>query len=59
LVSTDETEMETQGYMELIKLTHDNLEAEHIYCAIANNKDIQVMSKKMWLKERLDEGLVF
>lgn len=45
--------------MELIKLTHDNLEAEHICCAIANNKDIQVMSKKMWLKERLDEGLVF
>ncbi len=45
--------------MELIKLTHDNLEQEHICCAIANNKDIQVMSKKNWLKERLDEGLVF
>ena len=45
--------------MELIKLTHDNIEEEHICCAISNNKDIQVMSKKNWLKDRLDEGLVF
>ncbi|MCI8814260.1 MAG: GNAT family N-acetyltransferase [Lachnospiraceae bacterium] len=45
--------------MELVKLTHDNIEQEHICCAIANNRDIQVMSKKNWLKERLDEGLVF
>lgn len=45
--------------MELIRLTKENLEEEHICCAIANNKDIQVMSKKAWLRERLDEGLVF
>lgn len=45
--------------MELVKLTHDNIEEEHICCAIANNKDVQVMSKKKWLTERLDEGLVF
>lgn len=45
--------------MELVRLTHDNIEQEHICCAIANNKDIQVMSKKNWLKARLDEGLVF
>lgn len=45
--------------MELIKITQDNLEQEHICCAISSNKDIQVMSKKAWLKERLDEGLVF
>ena len=45
--------------MEFVKLTHDNIEQEHICCAIANNKDVQVMSKKNWLKERLDEGLVF
>ena len=44
--------------MELIKITHGNLEQEHICCAISNNKDIQVMTKKAWLKERLDEGLV-
>ena len=45
--------------MELVKLTHENLEREHICCAISGNKDIQVMSKKNWLKDRLDEGLVF
>ncbi len=45
--------------MELVKLTHDNIEQEHICCAISNNKDIQVVSKKNWLKDRLDEGLVF
>ena len=45
--------------MELIRLTHDNFETEHICCAISNNKDVQVMSKKEWLSERLDEGLVF
>ena len=45
--------------MEFIRITQDNLEQEHICCAISNNKDIQVMSKKAWLKERLDEGLVF
>lgn len=45
--------------MELVQLTHDNIEHEHICCAISNNNDIQVRSKKDWLKERLDEGLVF
>lgn len=45
--------------MELIKLTRENLETEHICCAISNNKDVQVMSKKSWLEERFDEGLVF
>lgn len=45
--------------MEFVKLTRDNIEQEHICCAIANNKDIQVISKKNWLRERLDEGLVF
>ena len=45
--------------MEFVELTHENMEEEHICCAISNNKDIQVMSKKNWLKARLDEGLVF
>ena len=45
--------------MELVKLSHENLDQEHICCAISNNKDIQVMSKKNWLKDRMDEGLVF
>lgn len=45
--------------MELIRLTKENLEREHICCAISNNKDCQVVSKKSWLADRLDEGLVF
>ena len=35
------------------------IENEHICCAITNNKDVQVSSKKSWLKDRFDEGLVF
>ena len=45
--------------MEYIRVTKDNLEKEHICCAISNNKDIQVSSKKAWLADRFDEGLVF
>ena len=45
--------------MEYIRVTKDNLDSEHICCAISNNKDVQVASKKAWLAERLDEGLVF
>ena len=45
--------------MEYIKVTEENLSQEHICCAISNNKDIQVSSKKEWLKERFREGLVF
>lgn len=45
--------------MEFLKLTRENLDKEHICCAISNNNDVQVASKKAWLKERLDEGLVF
>ena len=45
--------------MELVKLTHDNIDQEHICCAISSSKDVQVLSKKNWLKDRLDEGLVF
>ena len=45
--------------MEYIRVTKENLEREHICCAISNNKDVQVASKKAWLAERFDEGLVF
>ena len=45
--------------MEYIKVTSENIDNEHICCAISNNNDIQVSSKKSWLKERFDEGLVF
>jgi ribosomal protein S18 acetylase RimI-like enzyme len=45
--------------MDYIRLTKENLENEHICCAISNNRDIQVSSKKAWLADRFDEGLVF
>lgn len=45
--------------MELIKITEETLEQEHICCAISNNKDCQVMAKKNWMKEQLKHGLVF
>lgn len=45
--------------VEYTKVTKDNLLKEHICCAISNNNDVQVSSKKAWLKERFDEGLVF
>ncbi len=45
--------------MEYIRVTKENIETEHICCAISNNKDVQVSSKKAWLTERFDEGLVF
>lgn len=35
--------------MEYIKITKENLEQEHICCAISNNKDEQVSSKKAWI----------
>lgn len=45
--------------MDYIRVTEENLDQEHICCAISNNKDIQVSSKKAWLAERFSEGLVF
>ena len=35
--------------MEYIRVTKENIENEHICCAISSNKDIQVISKKNWL----------
>lgn len=45
--------------MEIVSVTPQNLEQEHICCALANNNDIQVSTKKAWLKQRFAEGLVF
>ena len=45
--------------MDYIRVTKDNLEKEHICCAISNNNDIQVSSKKAWLNDRFSDGLVF
>lgn len=45
--------------MDIITVTRENIDKEHICCAIANDKGLQVQSKKAWLLERMDEGLVF
>ena len=45
--------------MEYITITKENIEQEHICCALSKNNDIQVSSKKKWMKECLDDGLVF
>ena len=43
--------------MEYIRVTKENLEKEHICCAISNNKDVQVSSKKAWLPTDLMRDL--
>ena len=45
--------------MEYLKITKENIETEHICCAISNNNDVQVASKKAWLADRFEDGLVF
>lgn len=45
--------------MDYIRVTKENLDSEHICCAISNNNDKQVASKKAWLKNAFDDGLVF
>lgn len=44
--------------MELIRVTKDNLECEHICCAISDS-DVGAAAKKAWLAQRFDDGLVF
>ena len=45
--------------MEYIRVTKDNLESEHICCAISGNRDIQVVSKKAWLADRVEGARLF
>lgn len=45
--------------MEIITVSKENIEQEHICCAISNNNDCQVASKKAWLSARFGDGLVF
>lgn len=42
--------------MEFIRITRENIDREHICCAMSNK---QSEVKKEWLKQRFDEGLVF
>lgn len=45
--------------MDYVRVTNENIEEEHICCAISNNKDVQVSSKKEWMKKCFADGLVF
>jgi len=46
--------------MAFVTLNKDNIDKEHICCAISDKKgETCVSSKKAWLKERFDDGLVF
>ncbi|WP_042351377.1 GNAT family N-acetyltransferase [Bacillus massiliigorillae] len=46
--------------MEFITVNQDNIEQEHICCAISDKKgETCVSSKKAWMKERFEDGLVF
>ena len=42
--------------MEYIRITKENIDKEHICCAMSNNQSV---AKKNWMKERFEEGLVF
>lgn len=42
--------------MEYIRIDKDNIDKEHICCAMSGN---QSLAKKEWLKKRFDDGLVF
>lgn len=47
--------------MEIITIDRNNIEEVHICCAIGNDKENKnrAQSKKDWLKERFQDGLVF
>ena len=42
--------------MNYIRITKDNIDKEHICCAMSNK---QSAAKKEWLKQRFEEGLFF
>ena len=42
--------------MNYIQITKDNIDREHICCAMSGK---QSLAKKEWMKQRFDEGLVF
>lgn len=46
--------------MDIIRIDRENLHKEHICCAISDkNDECCVSSKKQWMLDRIDEGLVF
>lgn len=47
--------------MKIVTIDENNIDQEHICCAIGNDKQNQsrAQSKKAWMKERFKDGLVF
>ncbi|QUI23120.1 YoaP domain-containing protein [Vallitalea pronyensis] len=46
--------------MEYVTITKDNIDDEHICCAISDKKSVEgYAAKKAWLKEQLDKGYTF
>lgn len=47
--------------MDIIQIDKTNIDTEHICCAIGNDKEnkLRADSKKKWLKEQFDKGLLF
>lgn len=47
--------------MQILSITPDNLDQEHICCAIGNDKENtrRAQTEKDWMKARYEEGLVF
>lgn len=46
--------------MTYLQITKENIEQEHICCALgAKQYEQAVRDKKQWLSERMEEGLVF
>ena len=46
--------------LNIITVNNENIEKEHICCAIADKKgEYQVSSKKEWMKARFHDGLIF
>ena len=46
--------------MNYIHITQENIDQEHICCALgAKSYETAVLEKKQWLRQRMDDGLVF
>ena len=45
--------------MDYIRVTEENIDREHICCAISSDRDVQVLSKKEWMRRCFADGLVF
>ena len=53
---TDAVSRRRNYKMEYIRITKENIDKEHICCAMSGQ---QSLAKKEWLKQRFEEGLVF